>query len=86
MSITRVGAVTKTRLYVVYKKLTLKTQVKSKYTEKIYHANIKQKEDEVAILILNDADFGTIKIIRDKEDHNHKNVNSPGKQKDVCVP
>lgn len=34
--------------------------------EKIYHANIKQKEDEVAILILNDADFGTIKIIRDK--------------------
>lgn len=60
------GEVTKTQLYVVYKKLTLKAEVKSKYMEKIYHANIKQKEDEVAILILNDADFGTIKIIRDK--------------------
>ena len=43
-------------------------EIKSKWMEKIYHANINQKKAELAILILDRADFQAWKVNRDKEE------------------
>ena len=54
---------------------------------KRYHPNTNQKETEVAMLILDKANFRTRKIIRDKEAHlnDDKMVNSPRRYNNLNV-